>query len=46
MDLDWLKKKKLTRSVNGRRALVEPTHPNLRMERQGDLVGLARSSDY
>ena len=32
--------------MDERRALVEPTHPKLSIERQCDLVGLARSSYY
>ena len=32
--------------MDERRALVEPTHPDLSIERQCDLLGLARSSYY
>lgn len=32
--------------MDERRALVEPTHPDLTIERQCDLLGLARSSYY
>ena len=42
-ELDWLKKK-LTESVDERRDLVEPTHPKLSIERQCELLGVARSS--
>jgi len=30
----------------GKRALIEPAHPQLSIARQGDLVGLPRSTDY
>jgi len=36
----------LTGSVDERRVLVEPIHPDLSIERQCELVGLARSSYY
>ena len=45
MELDWLKKN-LPESVEGRRGLIEPTHEALSIERQCQLIGLARSSYY
>ncbi len=45
MELDWLKKK-LVISVEAKRAVLEPVHPQLSMRRQCALLGLARSSLY
>src|SRR6266702_5542473 len=39
-------KKKLDLLPEGKRALIEPAHPQLSIARQGDLVGLPRSTDY
>ena len=43
-ELDWLKKN--LGSVDCRRELVEPGHPQLSITRQCDLLGLSRSSYY
>src|SRR5262249_25816650 len=44
-ELDWLKKK-LALPPEAKRALIEPTHPQLSIARQCDLVGLPRSTYY
>ena len=43
MDGEWLKKK-LTGSVEDKRALVDPSHPDLSIRRQCALLGLNRAS--
>jgi putative transposase len=45
MELEWLKKK-LTGSVEEKRALIEPDHPALSIRRQCALVGLNRAAYY
>jgi putative transposase len=45
MELEWLKKK-LDRSPERLRRLVEPDHPTLSVRRQCQLLGLSRSSLY
>jgi len=45
MELEWLKKK-LTGSVDAKRALVEPDHPAISVRRQCALLGLNRASYY
>lgn len=45
MELEWLKKKLLL-SPDTKRKLVEPTHPQLSLRRQCELLGLNRSSLY
>src|SRR5579859_564377 len=45
MELEWLKKKS-DRSPERLRLLVEPGHPELRVRRQCELLGLSRSSLY
>ena len=39
-------KKKLTASVEAKRALVDPEHPDLSIRRQCELIGLSRASYY
>src|SRR2546423_770500 len=43
MELEWVKKK-LTASVAAKRALIEPTHPDLSIRRQCALLGLNRTT--
>src|SRR5207302_6853387 len=43
VELDWVKKK-LDLLPEGKRALIEPAHPQISIARQCDLVGLTRSS--
>ena len=45
MELDWLKKSRLN-SVENKRMLIEPQHPDLTIARQCALIGLSRSSYY
>ncbi len=45
MELEWLKKK-LDRTPELLRPLVDPDHPHLSVRRQCELLGLARSSLY
>ena len=45
VELDWLKKK-WALSVEGKRELIEPGHPQLSLRRQCALLGLARWSWY
>ena len=45
MELEWLKKK-LPRSGERKRMLIDPRHPALSIRRQCDLVGLSRASYY
>jgi putative transposase len=45
VELDWLKKN-LDLPVNLKRSLVEVDHPSISIQRQCDLLGLARSSLY
>jgi putative transposase len=45
VELDWVKKK-LPRSVDWLRPLVEPGHPELSVRRQCQLLGLSRSGFY
>jgi putative transposase len=43
--LDWVKKK-LVFPPDAKRALMEPAHPQMRVARQCDLVGLPRATYY
>lgn len=45
VELDWLKKK-LVCSVEEKRRLIEATHPQLSVARQGDLLKLSRTGFY
>lgn len=45
MELDWLKKK-LVISLEQKRQLVEPEHPESSVRRQCELLGLNRASYY
>lgn len=45
VELDWLKKK-LSGSVEEKRAWIEPEHREISVVRQCDLIGLSRSSYY
>jgi len=45
VELDWLKKN-VGKTVEGKRALIEPAHPQVSVARQCALVGLPRSSWY
>src|ERR1039458_2917819 len=45
VELDWLKKK-LVCSIEDRRVLVEPGHPEISIRRQCDLLGMNRASWY
>jgi putative transposase len=45
VELDWVKKN-LPSSAESRRAMVEPGHPRLAIQRQCELLGLPRSSYY
>ncbi len=45
MELEWLKKK-LPDSVEVKRRMIEPKHPELSIRRQCELIGLNRSSFY
>ena len=45
MELEWLKKK-VGRSPEQLRALIEADHPELSVRRQCELLGLSRSSLY
>jgi putative transposase len=42
---DWLEKKQ-TQSVEAKRALIEPEHPELSIAQQCEVLGLARASYY
>ena len=46
MELEWLKKKLASSSVEERRRMIEPRHPGLPISRQCELLGLARASYY
>jgi len=46
MELEWLKKKLASSSVEERRRMMEPQHPALPITRQCELLGLARASYY
>ncbi|MEI6465576.1 MAG: IS3 family transposase [Verrucomicrobiota bacterium] len=46
MELEWLKKKLASSSVEERRRMIEPQHPALPITRQCELLGLARASYY
>jgi len=46
MELEWLKKKLASSSVEQRRCMIEPAHPKLSVTQQCDLFGLPRSSFY
>ncbi len=46
MELEWLKKKLASSSVEERRRMIEPEHPALPITRQCELLGLARASYY
>ena len=46
MELDWLKKKLASSSVEERRRMIEPEHPGLTIVTQCELLGLARASYY
>jgi putative transposase len=45
VQLDWLEKNH-TSSIEAKRALIEPEHPQLSIVEQCELLGLARSSYY
>ena len=45
VELDWLKKK-LPRSVEEKRRLIDPDHREISMRRQCVLIGLSRSAYY
>ena len=45
MELEWLKKK-LPESIEGKRMLIDPQHPELSIRRQCQLLGLNRASYY
>src|SRR5512135_1264850 len=45
VELDWLKKNQ-ERSVEVKRALIEPAHPHVSIARQCELLQMARSSYY
>ena len=45
VELDWVKKK-LDLLPESKRALIESAHPQIRIVRQCDLVGLPRSTYY
>ena len=46
MQLEWLKKKLASSSVEERRRMIEPEHPGLTIVTQCELLGLARASYY
>jgi putative transposase len=46
MELEWVKKKKLPASVEGRRTMIELSHPQISVRRQCELIGLNRSTLY
>ncbi len=46
MELEWLKKKLASSSVEERRQMIEPAHPSLSVTRQCALLELPRSSYY
>jgi len=46
MELEWLKKKLASSSVEERRRMIESQHPALPITRQCELLGLARASYY
>ncbi|MGZ6210346.1 MAG: IS3 family transposase [Syntrophales bacterium] len=46
VELDWLKKKFSTASVEEKRRLIEPEHQMISVSQQRDLLDLARSSYY
>jgi len=45
VELDWVKKK-LVLPPDAKRELIEPGHPQISIARQGDLIGLPRSTYY
>src|ERR1700756_2123090 len=45
MELEWLKKK-LSASVEEKRAMIEPSNTQISVRRQCELIGLSRSSLY
>jgi len=45
MELEWLKKK-LPDTVDAKRAMIEPGHPDISIRRQCELIGLNRSTFY
>jgi putative transposase len=45
VELDWLKKN-LDSTIEEKRKLIEPSHPQIDIERQCELIGLNRSSYY
>jgi putative transposase len=45
VQVDWLEKNQ-NHSIEQKRALIEPGHPDLSIAQQGKLLGLARSSYY
>ncbi len=45
MGLEWLKKK-LSASVEEKRAMIEPSNAQISVRRQCELIGLSRSSLY
>jgi putative transposase len=46
MELDWVKKKLASSSIEERRRMIEPDHPTLSIVRQCELLGLARATYY
>ena len=45
VEVDWVKKK-LVLPPEAKRELLEPEHPQIRIARQCDLVGLPRATSY
>lgn len=45
MELEWLKKK-LPDTVEGKRAMIEPSNSRISVRRQCELIGLNRSTLY
>ncbi|MBW1821396.1 MAG: IS3 family transposase [Deltaproteobacteria bacterium] len=46
VELDWLKKKSLTCSVDLKRQCIDPSHSRIPITRQCDLLGIGRSGYY
>ena len=46
MELEWLKKKLASSTLEERRRMIEPEHPALPGKRQCELLGVARASYY
>ena len=45
MELDWLKKN-LEMSIDDKRVCIDPSHPEISIQRQCELIGLNRSRWY